>query len=294
MKGCQQFGGDWTEKKLKCLKKYLCAYTTALKNQPFEKVYIDAFAGTGYRTRTADPTQFNDLFPEFSMADVQGFLKGSASIALEIEPKFDLYYFIEKDPNRFAELEELREKYSHLKNVIYLINSEANQFLQEFCKGWVWNRRAVLFLDPYGMEVFWDTVEIIAKTEKIDMWYLFPLGVAVNRLLKKDAQISDKCEYKLNKIFGTKRWKQSFYNIIQEETLWGLDTRSIKTADFNDIIEFFLERLREIFPGVADNPLILYNTKNNPIYLFCFAASNKDGSKTAIKIAQDILKGMAK
>ena len=37
------FGGPWTQEKLKILERYLDAYTTALKNQPFKLVYIDAF-----------------------------------------------------------------------------------------------------------------------------------------------------------------------------------------------------------------------------------------------------------
>ena len=41
------FGGPWTQQKLNILEHYLDAYTTALKNQPFRLVYIDAFAGTG-------------------------------------------------------------------------------------------------------------------------------------------------------------------------------------------------------------------------------------------------------
>ena len=42
-----QFGGPWTQEKLGILKKYLDAYTTALKNQQFCLLYIDAFAGAG-------------------------------------------------------------------------------------------------------------------------------------------------------------------------------------------------------------------------------------------------------
>ena len=41
------FGGAWTLKKLGILERYLDAYTTALKSQPFKLMYIDAFAGTG-------------------------------------------------------------------------------------------------------------------------------------------------------------------------------------------------------------------------------------------------------
>jgi len=61
----QQFGGDWTEKKLECIRQYLNRYTTALKNQPFNRMYIDAFAGTSYRElKTEDDN--NLLFPELA------------------------------------------------------------------------------------------------------------------------------------------------------------------------------------------------------------------------------------
>lgn len=43
----QKFGGPWTVEKLSILSAYLDFYVTALKNQPFKKIYIDAFAGTG-------------------------------------------------------------------------------------------------------------------------------------------------------------------------------------------------------------------------------------------------------
>ena len=41
------FGGSWTQEKLNILRGYLDAYTTALKDQPFKLIYIDAFAGSG-------------------------------------------------------------------------------------------------------------------------------------------------------------------------------------------------------------------------------------------------------
>ena len=41
------FGGPWTNDKLEILRRYLDAYTTALKNQPFNLIYVDAFAGGG-------------------------------------------------------------------------------------------------------------------------------------------------------------------------------------------------------------------------------------------------------
>ena len=45
----QSFGGSWTELKLNLVESYLQAYSTALKKKGFYKMYVDAFAGTGYR-----------------------------------------------------------------------------------------------------------------------------------------------------------------------------------------------------------------------------------------------------
>lgn len=293
MQKSHKFGGVWTEEKLDCLKKYLCAYANALKNQRFELVYIDAFAGTGYRTRSADPTQFNNLLPEFSMADVQGFLKGSASIALEIEPRFDQYYFIEQNKKHFEELTKLRNSFPRLSNRINLINEDSNKYIIEICTNWDWKkRRAVLFLDPYGMNVNWTTVESISETKAIDMWYLFPLGVAVNRLLKKDGKICDAWKSKLDIIFGTSDWFTAFYKNDEQESLFEDDPHMQKTATYEKIKNFLLARLRENFAGVSPNPLVLLNTRGCPLYLFCFAASNENGARVAIPIADHILTHM--
>ncbi len=72
--------------------------------------------------------------------------------------------------------------------------------------------------------------------------------------------------------------------------MFGTEAKTEKIADFDGISRFFVERLKTIFPGVAKNPLALHNSANTPLYLLCFAASNARGAKTAVKIAQDILK----
>lgn len=48
-----QFGGRWTEEKLNRIKKYLSAYMKIFKGNvrasKLNTIYVDAFAGTGYR-----------------------------------------------------------------------------------------------------------------------------------------------------------------------------------------------------------------------------------------------------
>jgi hypothetical protein len=73
-------------------------------------------------------------------------------------------------------------------------------------------------------------------------------------------------------------------------SLFGNISTTEKVATIQDIGNYFIRRLKTVFAGVAENPLPLYNSKNNPLFLLCFAAGNPKGAPTAIKIAQDILR----
>ena len=54
--------------------------------------------------------------------------------------------------------------------------------------------------------------------------------------------------------------------------------------------KYFNQRLTSAFADVAPNPYTLRNSQGSPLFLLCFAAANPRAAKTAIKIAQDILK----
>ena len=148
-----------------------------------------------------------------------------------------------------------------------------------------------MFLDPYGMQVNWATVKAIAKTQAIDLWYLFPLGVAVNRLLKKDGNIDEAWREPLDRLFGERHWYDAFYERQSTLNLFGETKDSVyKVATFESISTYLVKRLEAEFAGVAENPLYLVNSKNNPLFLLCFAAGNPRGAALAKRIAQHILK----
>jgi three-Cys-motif partner protein len=289
----QRFGGGWTQEKLERVRKYLVAYTTIMRKYHFEYAYIDAFAGTGYRElrQDQDGPAGGLLLPELAEADCQGFLDGSARIALQVEPRFTKYIYIERDPARFAELRTIGGEYPDRKDDIVLVNEDANEFLRRICLTRNWERhRAVLFLDPFGMQVRWDTLEAIASTRAIDMWLLFPLGMAVNRLLRRDGKIREAWRRRLDLMFGEPDWYDAFYPEDRHPSLFGEDCVTRSKGDFRSIEAYFIKRLGTIFHQVADNPLPLCNSVGNPLYLLCFASGNTKGSETAVKIARDILK----
>lgn len=288
----QHFGGSWTDEKLERLRKYLHAYTKIfaknIKAQYFTTVYVDAFAGTGYRSKASPTSQQPVILEELAAADNQEFLKGSARIALEVEPPFKRYIFVEKNPSYAAKLQKLKTEFS--TKDIMIVEEDANVFLQNWCAETDWKRhRAVVFLDPYGMEVEWKTIESIARTKAIDLWLLFPLGVAVNRLLTRGRKPDPAYKQALDRMFGTEEWEQAFYSLQTKRTLFGEDQATVKDADFDTIEKFFIERLQSVFVAVAENPLPLLNSTNVPLYLLCFAAGNPKGAEIAVKIANYIL-----
>ena len=156
------FGGPWTHDKLGILRRYLDAYTTALKNQPFNLIYVDAFAGEGYwRPGTG-----------YASDDYGDFSGLSPRIVLEIQDKaFDKFVFIEEDPSSIGSLRSLQNEFP--ERDIEIFNDDANNILPGFCDGMANLDRAVVFLDPYATEVTWNTIEAIAKTQKIDCWICF-------------------------------------------------------------------------------------------------------------------------
>lgn len=171
------FGGKWTQEKLLILESYLDTYTTALKDQPFRLSYVDAFAGSGSWNPKSG-------YSEEEYEDFRDLLRGSASIALDVQDKpFDRLVFIEADTQRSESLEALRSQ--HQDRRIDVINSDANAVLPEFCASMASNDRAVVFLDPYATEVSWETIESIAETGKVDCWILFPL-MAITRMMPRN------------------------------------------------------------------------------------------------------------
>lgn len=295
-----EFGGDWTDRKLEVLEGYLRSYTKALKNKPtptnpFRKGFIDAFAGTGYRhaRRDDDASQQQALkFPDLAEEEPQELLDGSARIALRTEPRFDRYIFIEQSRARCLELERLKEEFPNRSEAIRIRQGDANEEIQALCaKDWS-SHRAVLFLDPYGMQVEWKTIEAIAETKAIDLWLLFPLGIGVNRLLTKSGEIPTSWRRRLDLLLGTEDWYDEFYEVQSTPTLFGDEQERVIKASMETIGRYFNQRLDGIFAGVAEEPGVLRNSANNPLFLLCFAAANERGAPTALKIAEHLLRGV--
>ena len=278
--GMTTFGGSWTQEKLRILDGYLGAYTTALKDQPFQLIYVDAFAGEGFwrpgsEYATDDYGEFGDL------------LKGSATMALEVQDKpFDRLVFIEKDPERCKSLQALSAQ--HPGRDIQVITDDANLALPAFCNRMGNFERAVVFLDPYAANVAWDTVEAIARTMKIDCWILFPL-MAINRMMPTANEPPPQWANRLDTVFGGREHWQNLYQPSAQLTMFDDTPRLERGSGGNRIPELYRDRLRSVFHRVAPTQRALRNSKNAPIFELFFAAGNPVGAPIAVGIADHLL-----
>jgi three-Cys-motif partner protein len=256
------FGGAWTELKLRAIGDYLSFYTKALQHRPsahtpFQKWYIDAFAGTGERTEERTVGGLLDGEPT-RKERLQ--LEGSARRALKVEPPFQHYVFIEADQKRFQALDRLQTEYP--AKDIRCLRADANVELQRLFESLPWKKgssqsslqRAVVFLDPYGMNVRWETLRLLAATNRVDVWYLFPLHAALRQLAHKHGAVDDTKRAALTEVFGTADWEEEFYRDAQVgRDLFDLEgSARERVADPRKVESYAQRRLKSIFTFVSD------------------------------------------
>jgi three-Cys-motif partner protein len=188
---------------------------------------------------------------------------------------------------RVQELERLKTEFPHHHDKIFIRQNDASEYLQKITAR-RWDKdRALLFLDPFGASVDWNIVQGIAKTEAMDVWYLFSIR-GVQSYLRNDGVITEAAWAKLSRLFGNEEWYQEFYIPNPQLSLFGeQEPKKIVTSEA--IATYYAKRLKTIFAGVLDEPLLLRNSKNAVIFALCFAAGNPKGAPTALKIAKDLL-----
>ena len=280
--------GPWARQKLDGLEAYLHAYTMALKKQPFELIYIDAFAGAGRsKVRTAwegaDEEDLQLLDDEFVKAEQQ-FIEGSPHRALALENPFSQYHFFDADAGRAALLEGLRTEYPGRK--INVNVGDANALIQELAPRLNGrNTKGVAFLDPYGPRLDWKTLEALGGTKKFEVIINFPLGMAINRLITRSGDIPDNWRAGLNGCFGGATWESLVY--ADRTDLFGDTTRHKVDDAAKRLLDFYVGRLKTLF-GHAATPSIVRNTRGVPIYYMLWAGPHPLGYKIADHI---LLKG---
>lgn len=269
-------GGPWTITKLTTVREYLVSYQDVMLKQRWAKtVYIDAFCGSG----------------KVRLRGSRDFTEGSALQALGLARPFSNYHLIDKSR---SSLDRLRKQITehHPDRFVRYHAGDANDLLPPIVSSLVPAERAVIFADPYGMQLNWTTVQAIARVPRCDFWLLVPTGMGLIRLATKNpnrrTQAWDK---RLDEFMGEQGWRQRWYESTGQTRLFDDDVEFVRTATLKKMTDDFQSRLRSVFPCVADNVLHLKNG-NRVLFTLMFACSNT--SPSAQRIAKNIANHLLK
>lgn len=287
--------GAWAHTKLDRLERYLKAYMTVFSKPQryahYHCAYIDAFAGTGdHRVRSDPPDEATGhLFdePKEDTPSKAAFNDGSPRRALGIEPPFHSYVFVEQDPTRVTQLQRLHQDFPNRRIRIY--QDDCNAYLHQLARSPKanWSRhRAVVFLDPYGMQVQWATVEALAKTQAIEVIINFPVWMAVQRMLPRDGAPPESWMQRLDETFGTRGWYDVMYaespraqqGLFTEDA--AIDHDIHKVGNSSDLIDLYRRRLGEVF-GHVTRAAVVRSSRNHPLYCLIHAGPNETGHRIA-------------
>jgi three-Cys-motif partner protein len=284
-------GGGWTQQKVKALRRYLEAYITLMKDKPshknpFRKIYFDAFCGSGGR--------LSSELPLFGGDDLVDITETSPRTALGVIPRFDKYFFCDLKARYVEKLKKsLAAEGFELSNCTFKVG-EANAEIKDFCSSIDWrSTRCVMFLDPLGLQVEWKTLETIAQTRAIDLWYLFPSGLGPTRMTPKNGEVPAIWAERLTQIWGDETWMEVAYATDQDQ-LSLLEANEPRLAKAGNALKFeqaFIVKLKKIFGGVSDSGLRLINSKGSHMFSLLFACANDRPAafERALRIADHII-----
>ena len=290
-----EFGSVSTDLKLEVMEEYLSRFTTVLRPNFKNLWYVDAYAGTGRRTVRLLAKEA-DLLEEAAEEELVH-RRGSAQIAIDNDPPFNRLVFIDQKRKHYLALCELRDRYQTPNLQIDVLRQDANDAIRQLIAGRSFaGTRVVMFLDPYGLSVSWETLQLIAKTEAIDVWYFVSLEGLFRQAARDPSKITPKKRAAVTRMLGTPEWERAWYNERRQvHDLFGaVDEEAERIADVDAIEAYVKRRLELLFPKVLQ-PLRLKNKGGvNAASLF-FAISNPKPAAWGLakRIASHILKRAA-
>lgn len=287
--------GPWAQEKLECLKSYLNAYTHVLLNQSWcTTYYFDAFAGAGeapLRKPASVSDCGNSLPLEFAQEeegdqDFDEYIEGSPRIALDIKHPFDHYLFVEKKPAHIEKLKALKDEYATSRDIA-ICSGDAAEYVTAFVEsGKDWRKcRAVAFLDPFGLQVPWITIETIAAKESIEIILNLPVGTTIQRLIKRDrSRMSEEDIDKLTTYFGSDEWERIVYDYDRPKQASLFDSDESLTFKYDDaaerLVRWYASRLKSLF-GYVTAPKLIKNPRGTHLYYLIWAGPHPKGQEIA-------------
>ena len=263
-----------------------------------ERSGVSLTCGTLTRSQEPDHASLRKRRADCLKVDLSPQSKGNIQEApLEhsaLPPPFDHLRFGDTKKSHIKVLEELAAL--HPQRDARIIRGDANTFVQSMFEHPFWSdpqgrgrgSRALVFLDPYGLEVKWRTLEVLAASEKADVWFLANLKAAVQQLSRDHRKLDADKRRALGEYFGTDRWEAEFYREVEGGGLLGMmETRKERDATKQDVAAFHRQQLRKLFGYVSEPLPIAVGGMDDYFLLYCMSNNKSPAARALIKKGAD-------
>jgi three-Cys-motif partner protein len=181
--------GPWAEDKYRRLGMYAEIFATGMKNIWDTRVYLDLFAGPGRSRLRGTPRQY----------------LGSPLIALSLPDRFDRYIFCDANPDAIAALQTRVVRPWPTIDARF-VQGDANESMNEIVRN-IPDMGRVLsfcFLDPYKLNIEFETVKRLADGRNVDFLILLAFYVDANRNL--ELYVRDESDV-IDRFLGDRNWR---------------------------------------------------------------------------------------
>lgn len=246
--------GPWAEEKYQYVGMYAQLFSTGMKNKWPHRIYLDLFSGPGYSR----------------VRDTNRVVRGSPMIALSLPDRFDSYVFADENTES---LDALRTRVSRLGLSVvptYIpgdANEKVGRVLEVISKTPSKSTLSFCFLDPYKLNIHFDTVRRIAEGRAVDFLILLALYVDANRNVAFYVAEGNRT---IDLFLGDAHWRPG----------WKAAERGGKT-----IVEFLADeystRMSQIgYLPMSIERMVKIRTRDRlPLYYLAFFSKDKTGLK---------------
>lgn len=249
--------GIWGLQKYKLMGMYCDIFTSGMKKQWKNLVYIDLFAGTGHAKIKND----NKI------------VKTSSLIAASTPNHFTHHILCEKDPDNMVSL-QTRWNRDHAGQHVAFMTGDSNQLIKSVIDlvPHEPNTLRFCFVDPFSLNLEFNTIRHLAGMGRIDFLILLAFQMDAKRNFHN--YINDEST-KIDLFVGTNDWRKPF----QEG--------KIPQKHFIKLLADIYDRNMEQLEYVVDPQLkmMIRNPESNvPLYYLAYYSKHKVGNEFYKKI----------
>jgi three-Cys-motif partner protein len=260
--------GPWVAEKLDYLERYINIFETSMRDKPWRRRhYIDLFAGPG----------------KCLVSETRTIYLGSPILALTTLYPFTDYFFVDKDADNITALKQRCSVAAVHDHIRYMVG-DSNQIVQEIVEHILaidrermpgsWSSLNLAFLDPDGLDLYWDTVAALARPYTMDLVIHYPQG-GLNRYMGQAFESTRQTAVDL--FFGGTEWRKIYQKWQNKSTRFGI--HRLLMDHYKEKLQSFgyKETFRDDEVVDEDEPLIRNAKRKAPLYRLLFASKHPLG-----------------